>query len=233
MAGWTKVSSTSNGATGTTLVLGSIPAGSHIVVRTYNGGAAPSISDGSGDTGASTYTVAKSQANTSDGGTLQEVYLYPTVNTASRTITSTVSCHMTVSWWTPPTSTTAVAASSTNGATTSVSATSIASGNVTAALGDLVSGACDTSNNGAQTWTAGGTSAGGSWATDVQTTEGNHVVYSQFVVATAGGTFSSQPVCTTADGLASIAVVYAATVSGGASTIPNLVMAPYIPSSAG
>lgn len=215
MAGWTKVSSASNSSSGTSLVLGSIAAGSHIIVRTYNGGAAPTISDASGDTGASSYTVAKSTPNTVDGGTLQEVYLYPIVNTASRTLTASGACHIAASWWTPPTGTAAVAVSGSNGACTTVVATSVNSGNVTAALGDLVSGASDDANTFAVDWTAGGTSAGGTWATDVETTEANHVLYAQFVVATAAGTFSSEPVYGHTDDLASLVVVYAATASGG------------------
>lgn len=212
MAGWTRAGGASNASPGTTLVLGSIPAGSLIRVCTYNGGAAPSISDGSGDAGASAYTVAKSQANTFDGGTVQEVYLYPTVNTASRTITASASCHMAVSWWTPPTGTTAVAVSSSNSATSvDGNATSTSSGNVTAALGDLVAGLSDGTNSATADWTAGGTSAGGTWATDVETTEVTHTVYAQFVVATAGGTFTAQPVYGATDAIATTAVVYHAT----------------------
>lgn len=217
MAGWTKVSSASNGASGTTLVLGSIPAGSFIRVCTYGGTAAGTVSDGSGDTGASSYALAKSQANTVDGGTAQEFWLYPTVNTASRTITAGASVHIAASWWTPPTGTTAVSVSSSNSACTVANATSISSGNVTAALGDLVAGFGDSSNTFTADWTAGGTSAGGTWATDVETTEGTHVVYAQFVVATAGGTYASQPVYGSSDALASVALVYTAT--GGATVV--------------
>lgn len=215
MADWTRVGGVANSSSGTTLVLGSIPAGSHIRVRTYSGGAAPTISDDSGDTGAGSYAVAKSTPNTFDGGTLQEVHLYPTVNTASRTITASASCHMAVSWWTPTTGAIAVTVVDSNGACTiDGNSPSVNSGNVTAAIGDLVSGFADNSNSAAADWTAGGTSAGGAWTTDIETTEANHVVYAQSLVATAAGPYSAQPLLAINDAIATGIVVYRATIGG-------------------
>lgn len=71
--------------------------------------------------------------------------------------------------------------------------TSISSGIVQAALGDLCYGSACNDNVLAADWTAGGTSAGGSWAQSQDNTEAGHVIYSQFVIATASGQFASAP----------------------------------------
>lgn len=218
MAGWTKTSGVSGSANQTTLVLGAIAAGQFIRVQVRIGAIGATVSCADDQDGA--YTLSKSQADAADN-TLYEFRLYPTVNTASRTVTITTSagtCRIIASWFTPPTGTTSVAVSASNSAT--ANGTSVSSGNATAANGDLVAGANSNTNAVGTGWTAGGTSAGGSWATDQQfNVAGAKPVYSQYVVATAGGTFASAATYDQADDLASLIVVYAASAAAAHSLV--------------
>lgn len=229
MAGWTKTSGVSGTAAGSTLALGSIAAGQLIrcQVRIGAGGSAPTVSDDQDGS----YTQAKSQADPT-GDTIYEFYLYPTVNTGSRTITVSSSggtIRIDASWFTPPTGTTSVSVSTSNSA--SGNSTSVSSGNVTAVNGDLVAGAVCNDNASGTGWTAGGTSAGGTWADDQQfNTAGAKPVYSQYVVATADGTFASAPTYDQTANIGSLIVVYAATAGGGGQNTINagkLVNPPY------
>lgn len=90
--------------------------------------------------------------------------------------------------------------------------TSVGSGDVFAAFGDLVCGTVGNTNTPDGDWTAGGTSSGGTWATgqDLIDPGGSHSIYTQFCVATAGGAFESQPVFSTTDEIGSGVVVYKA-----------------------
>lgn len=218
MAGWLKESGASGAAAGTTLALGSVAAGRMIRIQARIGAIGATVSCADDKDGA--YTLAKAQADAADN-TLYEFYLYPTVNTASRTVTVTASSgtiRYNVSWFTVPTGTTSVSVAASNSAT--ASSTSVASGNATASNGDLVAGAASNTNSGGTTWTPGGTSAGGSWATDQSFTAATPPVYSQYVVATAGGTFASAPTLDSTGDLASLIVVYAAT-AGAAAARPR------------
>jgi hypothetical protein len=67
------------------------------------------------------------------------------------------------------------------------------SGAISVTAGDLVFGAAGNSNSVAASWTAGGTSAGGTWAVVNTYNDVNHQVMSQYVVATATGSYSSFP----------------------------------------
>lgn len=220
MAGWLKesgLSGTTSGSGSLGSSIGSIAAGRLIRVTARIGAIGATVSCADNQDGA--YVLAKSQADASDN-TLYEFYLYPTVNTGSRTVTVTASSgsiRFNTSWFTVPTGTTSVAVATTNSAT--AHSTSVASGNVTASNGDLVAGCVTNTNSVGSAWTAGGTSAGGTWATDQSFTAATPVTYSQYVVATAGGIFASAPTYDQADDLASSIAVYAA--SGGTNTSTN------------
>lgn len=226
MAGWLKDSGLSGSTSGSgslATVVGAISAGRLIRVAARIGAIGATVSCSDDQDGA--YTLAKSQADAADN-TLYEFYLYPTVNTASRTVTVTGSAgtiRFNASWFTVPTGTTSVSVAATNGAT--AFSTSVSSGSVSASLGDLVAGANSNVNSGGSAWTAGGASDGGSWATDQSFTAATPPVYSQYVVATAAGTFTSAATYDAVNDIASLAVVYAAAVAAGGgnnihSTVP-------------
>jgi hypothetical protein len=219
LAGWTKTSGVNGAAAGATLSLGAVAAGQFIrcCIRIGAGGSAPTVADDKDGS----YTSAVTGQTDGLGDKCYEFYLYPTVSTASRTVTVTSAggtIRIIASWFTPPTGTTGVSVSASNGG--SAHATSAASGNATAASGDLVAGAAITGNAANFDWTAGGTSAGGTWATDQDFNAASHPLYSQYVVASAGGTFVSQPVYGGTEDVGSTIVVYNATISSGTKAPP-------------
>lgn len=170
-----------------TLAYGSaVTAGSLLTVTFRNGALFSTQSVSDNINGA--WTMAYHRDQTTDGHTLCVAYFK---GSAAGSIT--VTCvtpggtnRMLIEEW-----------SATNGfgvvgtPVSAMGATPLSSGNVTAGLGDLVYGGMTNNNGPVADWVAGGTSAGGTWAISQDYIETTHSVATQYVVATAGGTFAS------------------------------------------
>lgn len=83
------------------------------------------------------------------------------------------------------------------------SGTGINSGSVTASVGDLARGAASNTGSG-PTWTAGGTTAAGTWAVDVGS---NVALVSQFVEVATAGSYASDPTMSASDSIVSAIVL--------------------------
>lgn len=178
-----------NGTAGTDTTIAytsAVAAGSLLTATIRNGALFSTQSISDSVNGA--WTIAYHQDQTTDGHTLIVAY-FKSSAAGTPTVTITVpsgTCRVVIEEW-----------HATNGFGTVSAGVSaqgtvpLSSGNITAALGDLVYGGMTNNNGPSADWTAGGSSAGGSWAMSQDETEATHPVASQFVVATAGGVFTS------------------------------------------
>jgi hypothetical protein len=189
------------------VALSGVAAGSLLVAEVRIGppfGATVTVSDSVNGA----WTLAASKEQVSDVHTVY-VFFFPNSAAGNPTITvsaSTGTTRLNASEWAgvsdDPLGNTAGAQSGAGGP--------LDSGAITVSAGDLVFGAASNDGAASADWTAGGTTAGGSWVTAASYNEAQHRLYSQGVIATVSGSFSSFPTQAAFTGCTSVVVRFRA-----------------------